>query len=247
MRRELANAVVLAGLTLVFCPYVQARGAHGSSGGGHGFSRGFASVPRAHPPQPVRIATPAPTSRPRYYSGFSYPPTGGTSLINPLQSQCLLNSAFSASYYCRQYFSGAPSWGYEPIYPYWMPSMDSDYGQPAPQASTSGNQDSDLTAQVGNLAAEVEMMREDQAMRDYRGAPSAQPSVQTEPETPTTMLVYRDGHQTEVHDYAIQGDTLFVFSNQTTQRVPLTDLDLSATARVNGERGVEFVAPDDTR
>jgi hypothetical protein len=244
MRRVLANAVVLAGLLMIFCPYVLARGAHGFAGGGRGFSGGFAPLPRTRPIQPIRSAPPASTSRPRSYGSFSYPPTGGSSLINPLESQCLLNSNFAASYYCRQYFSGRASWGYEPIYPYWMPTMNYDSDQPAQQASSSGNQDSDLNAQVGNLAAEVEMMREDQAMRDSRGAPSAQPSAQPEPETPSTTLVYRDGHQMEVHDYAIQGDTLFVFSNQTTQRVPLADLDLTATARVNGQRGVDFVAPD---
>jgi len=48
----------------------------------------------------------------------------------------------------------------------------------------------------------------------------------------------------EVQDYAIQGQTLWVFSNQMTRRVPLADLDLAATERVNGERGVEFVSPN---
>jgi hypothetical protein len=48
----------------------------------------------------------------------------------------------------------------------------------------------------------------------------------------------------EVQEYAIQGQTLWVFSDQATRRVPLADLDLAATERLNGERGVEFVPPN---
>jgi hypothetical protein len=68
--------------------------------------------------------------------------------------------------------------------------------------------------------------------------------VVPEEKPPTTLLVYRDGHQLEVQDYAIQGKTLWVFSDQKTRRIPLADLDLTATQRVNGERGVDFTAPD---
>ena len=46
----------------------------------------------------------------------------------------------------------------------------------------------------------------------------------------------------EVQDYAILGKTLWVFSDQRMQQVPLADLDLAATERVNGERGVDFGA-----
>jgi hypothetical protein len=60
---------------------------------------------------------------------------------------------------------------------------------------------------------------------------------------PTTVLVYRDGHQLEVQNYAIQGKTLWVFLDQRTRQVPLAELDVAATERVNGDRGVDFVAP----
>jgi hypothetical protein len=167
----------------------------------------------------------------------------GTSLINPGEASCLLNPSFAGTYYCRQYFSGRPSWGFEPVYPFWLPPIgyeNEEPAQPAPEVA----QDNQLAAQVGNLAAEVEMMREEQALRESRGAPSAQPSAAAEEKPPATVLVYRDGHQVEVEDYAIQGQTLWVFSNQLTRRVPLADLDLAATERVNEERGVEFVSPN---
>jgi len=48
----------------------------------------------------------------------------------------------------------------------------------------------------------------------------------------------------EVQNYAILGKTLWVFSAQATRRVPLADLDLTATQRVNGDRGVDFSTPE---
>jgi hypothetical protein len=173
---------------------------------------------------------------------LAIPPVTGSSLINFGQSSCLLNPSYAGSPYCRQFYSGRPSLGIQPVYPYWFPSMGNETEQPAPPAPET--EPDPLAAQVGNLAAEVEMMREDQAMRDARGAPSAYPPVAAEEKPPTTLLVYRDGHQVEVQNYAILGKTLWVFADQRTRQVPLAELDLAATERVNGDRGVDFVAPN---
>jgi hypothetical protein len=124
-----------------------------------------------------------------------------------------------------------------------LPSTGYDTDQPAAPA-VEPEQDSPLAAQVGNLATEVEMMREDQARRDFRGGPSGEPSGAAQEKPPTTLLVYRDGHQVEVQNYAILGKTLWIFSAQTSRRVPLDDLDLPATQRVNGDRGVDFATPE---
>jgi len=56
-------------------------------------------------------------------------------------------------------------------------------------------------------------------------------------------LVYRDGHQLEVQNYAVMGDTVWVLGNQTTRKIPLTDLDLDVTEKLNADRGVEFAVP----
>jgi len=63
---------------------------------------------------------------------------------------------------------------------------------------------------------------------------------------PYTVLVFRDGHQSDVLNYAIVGDTLFDFAAGRTQKVPLADLDLPATRKVNDDRGVDFQIPDST-
>lgn len=77
--------------------------------------------------------------------------------------------------------------------------------------------------------------------------PPAPPAEQApQPSQPLTVLVYRDGHRAEVHNYAIVGQTLWIFSEQRAQRVPLSDLNLDATRKANDERGIEFDLPPAT-
>ena len=61
-----------------------------------------------------------------------------------------------------------------------------------------------------------------------------------------TVLVFRDGHQQEVTNYAIMGQTVYVFDNRT-QKIALTDLDVAATIKVNDDRGVDFHVPAHTK
>jgi hypothetical protein len=60
---------------------------------------------------------------------------------------------------------------------------------------------------------------------------------------PSTVLVYKDGHRSDVVNYAIVGDTLFDFAEGRTHKILLADLDLPATEKANDERGVEFKVP----
>ena len=58
-----------------------------------------------------------------------------------------------------------------------------------------------------------------------------------------TVLVFRDGRHLEVRNYAIVGQTLWNFDSKSTQKIPLAELDLDATRKLNDERGMEFVVP----
>ena len=60
---------------------------------------------------------------------------------------------------------------------------------------------------------------------------------------PTTVLVFKDGHLSEVVNYAIVGDTLFDFAEDRARKIPLADLDLATTRKANDEHGVEFKVP----
>ena len=69
-------------------------------------------------------------------------------------------------------------------------------------------------------------------------APPAAPEEQE-----ATLLVFRDGHQQEIRNYAIVGPMLWDFGAKGTHKIPLSDLDLDTTRKLNDERGVEFVLP----
>jgi hypothetical protein len=60
---------------------------------------------------------------------------------------------------------------------------------------------------------------------------------------PATALVFRDQHVEEVHNYAIAGGTLWVLNDQAAKKIPLAQLDLPATVKMNDDRGVDFQVP----
>jgi hypothetical protein len=74
-------------------------------------------------------------------------------------------------------------------------------------------------------------------------APTPQPEAAVAPEQPQTVLVFKDGHQVEVENYAIVGSTLYDFSDGHRRRIPLSDLDLDATTKQNDARGIDFQVP----
>jgi hypothetical protein len=63
---------------------------------------------------------------------------------------------------------------------------------------------------------------------------------------PATVLIFKDGHQSEVQNYAIVGETLFDFTDGRSHKILLADLDLPATQKANDDRGVDFQVPAKT-
>lgn len=68
---------------------------------------------------------------------------------------------------------------------------------------------------------------------------SSQPAQPQEP----SVLMFRDGHQLEVQNYAIVGDFLYDFTPGHARKVPLSQLDLPATVKANDDRGLDFTLP----
>ena len=61
---------------------------------------------------------------------------------------------------------------------------------------------------------------------------------------PTTVLVFRDGHQLEIGNYAIVGETLYnLAGGDGTHKILLADLDLDKTIKANQARGYDFRLP----
>jgi len=74
-------------------------------------------------------------------------------------------------------------------------------------------------------------------------ADPAQSDTASASDQPQTVLVFKDGHQVEVANYAIVGSTLYDLSSGHRQKIALSDLDLSATAKQNDDRGIDFQLP----
>ena len=143
---------------------------------------------------------------------------------------------------CYGYGYGYP---YYPYYdPYWWYDSYSSY-------------DEDLErdrAEAREMDAEN---REEQRMRQqdeyaYARSSSARMSVrgsdpvlreQRAQDDPATVLVFRDQHQREIHNYAIVGQTLWNFTPQRAEKISLAELDLPATSKANDDRGVDFRIP----
>ena len=83
-----------------------------------------------------------------------------------------------------------------------------------------------------------------EAEEDYRvSTPPEEPRQQEVAEQPETVLVFKDGHQLEISNYAIVGSTLYDLSQGRTHKVALAELDLAATVKQNDSRGVDFRLP----
>lgn len=87
---------------------------------------------------------------------------------------------------------------------------------------------------------------------DYRAeldSAALQPSVPAQPvaEQPETLLIFKDGHEAEVKNYAIVGATLYDLSDGKSRKVALAELDLTATVKQNDERGISFQLPAGTK
>jgi len=97
---------------------------------------------------------------------------------------------------------------------------------------------------------EQRMRRQEEADgdQDSYARSSAAPRPVSAPQaasiTPPTVLVFRDRHQQEVRNYAIVGQTLWNFSPQRTEKIAISDLDLTATTKANDDRGLTFRVPD---
>jgi hypothetical protein len=142
---------------------------------------------------------------------------------------------------CRSF--GFP-WAYGAYYdPWWWdsgPSYDEDY-----------ERDRALANQMNQQSLEEQRMRQQEeadgdqdiyARSDPAPHPAQREAAGT-PVLPDTVLVFRDQHTQEVKNYAIIGQTIWSFAPQHTQKIPLSDLDLPATAKANDDRGLTFRVP----
>jgi hypothetical protein len=190
--------------------------------------------------------------------GFGHNPRFGVGFNSrPIHHRRSFRS-FPLAYPYGYPYSGYPYTAYPyTIYPYYPLGLQSDfvYSDLAVQSAYPAymeEHDTGLQNEVYRLQGEVDQLRQQQAQAERQqyalnsptDTPRPIPATRPRPELPepNIVLVYRDGHRVEIHNYAIVGQTLWIFSEERARKIPLADLDLDATRQVNEERGVEFTA-----
>ena len=82
--------------------------------------------------------------------------------------------------------------------------------------------------------------------KETEPAPPFEPAVSPDApvaDQPQTVLVFKDGRQMEVQNYAVVGSQLYDFTPGHSRKIALADLDLKATEQQNDDRGVDFRLP----
>ena len=118
------------------------------------------------------------------------------------------------------------------------------YASPAAPAPAVSQGEVDLAYQVGRLSQEIEQLRQQQQTITSNTQPPAPSQVAPQQQRTPTVLVFRDGHRMEIQNYAIVGQTLWVFNEREATKIPLSDLDPDATQKENRGSGFRFPLPE---
>jgi hypothetical protein len=256
LRRDLNRiylASVLAVLALaVFIPSASAQGAPASvTSFGFGGHTGAPGIP-ASVTSTGRIAVPQP------HQGGGRLFTGSNCCINPLFPRNP-NPAEHGRRHHRMANPGGAVYAV-PYYPYDYESSDAQQSLDEQQAEQRANETPDqyqggptIFDRRGPGSDQYPGGRSNHDSEISSSLQTAPPSVQasqpSEPiaDEPQTILVFKDGHQLEVSNYAIVGDTLVDLTPGHRRKIALAELDLTATTQQNDNRGVDFHLPSSPR
>jgi hypothetical protein len=91
--------------------------------------------------------------------------------------------------------------------------------------------------------ADAYPQRSSRSESETEAAAAPSPAEAPVADQPQTVLVFKDGHQLEVQNYAVIGDVLYDLTPGRHHKIPLADLDLTSTAQQNDDRGIDFRLP----
>jgi hypothetical protein len=244
MRRPVLLAAVVLALCLLPCQAQRGAGFHGGSSGFHGAPArpgGFAGRPAMGP------ATGG-------HMGFAHAPVPSSS-FHPHGSSGWGGNPHFGHHHGGVHIRTVPWWWYGRFgypyyygayYPFWWDWNSSSYDD-----SDQRDYQRATMRQIDDLSQEVQRLRlEREQEQNERETAAVQPPppARAEPTkaAPTAdlpvILVYMDKHIEEVKNYAVVGETLWAFGDRT-KKIPLMDIDLAATGKLNDERGVDFQVP----
>jgi hypothetical protein len=165
----------------------------------------------------------------------------GRSMVRP--GRLLLHDRFH-----RRFRNGAYLYPWYDGY-YGDPSLYDDNGDPADYRSSyddpGGSDDQQLQSEIERLQDQVSGLRAQRDSMRPPGTPAdgASQSAPVEDVQAETVLVFRDRHTEQVQNYAIIGRTIWVFQQSRKTKIPLADLDIPATTKLNEDRGIDFRVP----
>jgi hypothetical protein len=123
-------------------------------------------------------------------------------------------------------------------------SMETDYAAPLNSDRSGPDPREEVRHELDALRSTVEDYRTELRSDRHKEQAETKPDIeQPAASQPKTVLVFRDGHQLEIVNYAIVGGTLYDLSEGRTKKVELAELDLRATVKQNDDRGVDFQLP----
>lgn len=144
-------------------------------------------------------------------------------------------------------------WGWSPLASWgwsgglgWSSAFDS-----SPQADPTNvypSPDNTSAIIVDNQQRQIDRLDEEVArLRAERESDAARNSIPQPPPKAQilakTVILYRNHHIEEIENYAIVGQTLWVFTEQRARKIPIAELDLPATINANDVRGIDFQLP----
>src|SRR5437868_3766806 len=93
---------------------------------------------------------------------------------------------------------------------------------------------------------EDEQANDDRVSREHKASANkaqsepAADSGRTVSDEPGTLLVFKDGHKSEVKNYTIVGDQLYDLTGRRSRKIPLAELHRETTQKLNEDQGITF-------
>jgi hypothetical protein len=144
--------------------------------------------------------------------------------------------------YRTRYAYGAAGYGVPWIGPGYMDYADSDDGQSADQGPVAQNGYGDNGDPDQSPYPQPAL-----PLAPYPPQPAEAHSNGSQPSQAAVTLIYKDGRPPEqIHNYILTGTTLYV-GNRWPAEIPVDELDLAETVKVNRDAGVDFQMPAGTR